>query len=160
MQSSNWRTLLKLMFIRNWPWKLLSLALACMIYFPIRAQITHYKVISVPVDIVFDAAGTDAVIESVEPRSVQVTLRGSNTALNQLNTETVQFDISPRRKKSTATQADSETVKLRPFQLRNINRLRVAGIEPSAVLVRFDVPMSLQLNIAKDRKSTRLNSSH
>ena len=149
MQPINWRTLLKLMFLRDWPWKLLSLTLACMIYFPIRAQITHYRVISVPVDVVFDAASTGAVIESVEPRSVQVTLRGSYTALSQLNPETIQFDISPRRKKSNTAQVDSEIVKLRPYQLMNINRLRVAGIEPSAVLVRFDVPMSLQLNVAK-----------
>jgi len=153
MKAINWRDILWLMFIRDWPWKVLSLGIACMIYFSIRAQISHHRTLSVPVDVVFEAAGTGVVIESVEPRNVQVTLRGSYSALNQLNPEIMQFDISPRRRKNNTAPADTETVKLRPFLLRNANRLRVMDIEPSAVQVRFDVPMNLQLRVAKPELS-------
>lgn len=149
MKTTNWRNILWLMFIRDWLWKLLSLGIACMIYFSIRAQISHHRVFSVPVDVVFEAAGTGVVIESVEPRKVQVTLRGSHSALNQLNSEIMEFSITPRRKKNNATTIDTETVKLRPFLLRNANRLRVVNIEPSAVQVRFDAPMSLQMRVAQ-----------
>jgi len=149
MQTINWREILRLMFVRDWPWKLLSLVIACMLYFSIRAQISHVRPYSVPVDGAFDSGDTGVVIESVEPRSVQVKLRGSNSDLNQINPDILLFDISPKRKKNNAVPADSETVRLRTSQLRNANRLRVVDIEPPEVQVRFDVPASLQLNIAR-----------
>ena len=150
MQAINRREILRLMFVRDWPWKVLALVIACMIYFSIRAQISHIRRISVPVDVVLAATDAGFAIESVEPRSVQVTLRGSQSALNQLNPENMLFEINPKRKKNDTAPKDSETVKLSPFQLRNVaNGLRIVEIEPSKVLVKFDVPMSLQLSIAK-----------
>ena len=150
MQTTNWREILRLMFVHDWPLKVLTLAIACMIYFSIRAQISHIRRISVPVDVAFATTDTGFAIESVEPRSVQVTLRGSHSALNQLNPENMLFDINPKPKKNDTAQKDSETVKLSPFQLRNVaNGLRIVEIEPSKVLVKFDVPTSLQLSVAK-----------
>jgi len=138
------------MFVRDWPWKVLSLIIACMLYFSINAQISHLRTLPVPVDVAFDSAGTGVVIESVEPRSVQVTLRGSNSAINQLNPENILFDTKPKRKKNNAAQTDSETVRLSPFQLRNAGgQLRIVKIEPSEVLVRYDVPTALTLSIAR-----------
>jgi len=149
MRAINWRGILRLMFVRDWTWKLVSLVIACLLYFSINTQISHRRTLSVPVDVAFDSAGTGVVIESVEPRAVQVTLRGSYSALNQLNPEIMQFDTRPKRKKNNAAQADSETIKLSRFQLRNATSLRVVDIDPTRVLVKYDVPMDLTLGIAR-----------
>jgi len=149
VQTINWRDILRMMFVRDWPWKALSLAIACMIYFSIRAQISHLRTVSVPVDVAFAVADTGFAIESVEPRSAQVTLRGSYSALNQLNPENMLFDINPKPRRNAAAQKDSETVKLSAFQLRNANGLRIVDIEPKRVLVKFDVPMNLTLGVAR-----------
>ena len=149
MKSTNWREVLKLMFVRDWPWKVLSLVIASLLYFSIRSQISHVRPYAVSVDVVFDAAGTGVAIESIEPRSVQVKLRGSNSGHNQLNPDFMLFEISPKRKKKNAVPEDLELIKLTAFQLRNSGGLRVVDIEPSAVWVRFDVPMNKQFSIAK-----------
>ena len=149
MKAINWRDILWLMFARDWHWKALSLLIACMIYFSIRAQISHLQTFSVPVDVEFDAAGTGIVIESVEPRAVQVTLRGSRSDLNQQSLKTMTFDIRPQRRKKNVAPEDSEIIGLSRFRLRNAGALRTVKIDPDHVLVKFDVPMSLQLDIAK-----------
>jgi len=149
MQAINWRGILRLMFVRDGSWKLLSLVIACLLYFSVNSQISHRRTFSVPVDVAFDSAGTGVVIESVEPRAVQVMLRGSHAALNQLNPEIMLFETRPKRKKNNAAQADSETIKLNRFQLRNATSLRVVDIDPPRVLVKYDVPMDLTLGIAR-----------
>jgi len=150
MQQTNVREILRMMFLNDWPWKILSLIIACMVYFSVRDQISNLRVVSVPVDVVFDAASTDVVIESVEPGTVQVTLRGSRSDLDRLNPANMQFSLKPKRKKSSAPQDETETLRLESSLLRNARNVRVVKIEPTEdVLVRFDVPMELLLPIAK-----------
>ncbi|NLG02094.1 MAG: hypothetical protein GX565_18365, partial [Lentisphaerae bacterium] len=75
---------LKIMFVKNGYWKLLSLIIAVLIHFSIRSEISHLRVVTIPVETDFDAASMGAAIESVEPRAVQITLRGSYSEVNKL----------------------------------------------------------------------------
>ncbi len=147
MRKDKALSILRIVFLNNGYWKLLSLVIAVLIYFSIRAEISHVRVISIPVEAEFDAAGAGAAIESVEPRSVQVTLRGSYTDVNQLALSVSRCVVRPRQKKSNLM--DSVPVKIRHGNLRGVRGVRVVKIEPNVAVVKFDVPMSLPLMIAR-----------
>lgn len=135
MQAINLRSLLWLLFVRDWLWKLLSLAIALMIYYSIRSEISNLRTIAVPI------MGDGCVVTSTKPQTVYVTLRGSETELEQLYTPAVYFAV----KRSAQPQDDKgalqpETIRLKSSALRQIGGLRVARIEPSFVNVQFERP--------------------
>jgi hypothetical protein len=120
--------------------------IAVLIYFTIRADISHVRVITIPVETEFESGAGGAAIESVEPRSLQVTLRGSYSEVSQLVASTVRCVVRPKQKKNTVV--DTVEVKLGLSNLRGVRGVRVAKIEPSVVVVKFDVPMTLRLAVA------------
>ena len=146
MKVNAWVSLLRLMFLRNGYWKLLSLVIAVLVYFSIRAEISHVRVVTIPVETDFETTAGGAVIESIEPRSVQVTLRGSYSEVNQLVLSTIRCVVRPKQKKNSTL--DTVSMKIGHTHLRGVRGLRVAKIEPNTVVVKFDVPMSLQLAVA------------
>ncbi len=137
---------LRMAFVNNGYWKLLSLVIAVLIYFTIRADISHVRMITIPVETEFESGAGGAAIESVEPRSLQVTLRGSYSEVSQLVAATVRCVVRPKQKKNTPV--DTVEVKLGNSNLRGVGGVRVAKIEPAVVVVKFDVPMSLRLTVA------------
>ena len=146
MQTERWLSILRIAFVNNGYWKLLSLVIAVLIYFTIRSDISHVRVITVPVETEFESGAGGAAIESVEPRSLQVTLRGSYSEVSQLVASTVRCVVRPKQKKNTPV--DTVEVKVLNSNLRGVRGVRVAKIEPSVVTVKFDVPMSLRLAVA------------
>ncbi|MBQ9431276.1 MAG: hypothetical protein IJU44_06965 [Kiritimatiellae bacterium] len=141
---------LKSIFIRNGWWKLVSLLLALMIYFSIRSDISHVRVVYFPVEQDRVDTGTGdkehAVVESIDPPSVRVLLRGPYEEVTQLSESDLLCQIRPRQKKANE---DTVAVKVRTSNLKGFNRrLRVVAIEPSQVQVRFDVPMRLEVPVA------------
>ncbi len=146
MRSDKALLLLRMVFVKNGYWKLFSLIIAVLTYFAIRSEISHVKVITIPVDAEIDIGITGAVVESIEPRSVQVTVRGSYSEVNQLSVANVRCVVHPKQRKGDLL--DSVTVKIKPYNLLGVRGLRVVKIEPNPVVVRFDVPMSLQLPVA------------
>ena len=147
MEAEKRLSFLRGAFLNNGYWKLLSLVIAVLIYFTIRADISHVRVITIPVETEFESgAAGGAAIESVEPRSLQVTLRGSYSEVSQLVASTVRCVVRPKQKKNTPV--DTVEVKLGNANLRGVRGVRVAKIEPSVVVVKFDVPMSLLLAVA------------
>ena len=136
MQSINLSSVLWLLFVRDWPWKLLSLAIALMIYFSVRSEISNLKTIAVP--IMGDAG---YVVTSAKPQTVHVTLRGSVTELSQLYTPAIYFAVSPNSKKAKlADTGEPQVIRLRSSALRQIGRLRVVRIDPSSIRVQFERP--------------------
>jgi hypothetical protein len=136
MHVINLRTLLWLLFVRNWFWKLLSLAIAILIYYSIRAEISDLRTIAVPI------LGDGCVVTSTQPQVVYVTLRGSATELEQLYTPAVHFTVKrPSQPRDAKEAIQLETIRLKPSALRQIGRLRVARIEPSLVNVQFECPV-------------------
>ncbi|MDR2849429.1 MAG: hypothetical protein LBW77_02665 [Verrucomicrobiota bacterium] len=136
---------LKIAFLKNGYWKLLSMVITVLIYFSIRAEISHPLTVTVPVEVDSDAASMGAAIESVEPRSVRLTLRGSYSDVNTLDGTQIRCVVRPRPKPTV----DSVTVKLRASTLRGVRGgVRVEKIEPPEVVVKFDFPMSLTLPVA------------
>jgi len=146
MRTDRWASLLRLLVVNNGYWKLFSLVLSVLIYFGIRADISHLKTVAVPVEVEFDPVAGGAAIESVEPRSVQVTLRGSYEDVNQLATSSLRCVVRPRQKKSGLR--DVVEVKIGASNLRGVRGARVAKVEPTMAVVRFDIPMSLELAVS------------
>lgn len=147
MQLSRVTLLLRILFVNNGYWKLLSLVIAILIYFTIRADISHVRVVSVPVETSADTVGVEgAAIWSIEPRSVQVTFRGSYSDVSQLAVSTLKCVVRPKQKKNTPL--DTVLVKVGHSNLRGGQGVRVAKIEPNVVVVKFDVPISLRLAVA------------
>lgn len=146
MRSDKALMLLRMVFLRNGYWKLLSLIIAVLTYFSIRSEISHVRIITIPVDAEIDVGTTGAVVEMVEPRSVQVTLRGSYSEVNQLSVANVRCVVRPKQRKGDLL--DSVAVKIKPSNLLGVRGLRVAKIDPNPVVVRFDVPMTLRLPVA------------
>lgn len=138
----------RIVFLKNGYWKLFSLVLAVLVYFSIRSEISHLRVLTVPVEAEHDPnIAWGGAIESVEPRSVQVTVRGSYSEVNQVVASAVRCVVRPRQKKGVLT--DTVSVKVGYSNLRGLGRgVRVAKIDPHVVVVKFDVPMSLRLAVA------------
>jgi len=146
MQADKLVAFLRSLFFKNGYWKLLSLIIAVLIHFSIRSEISHLRVVTIPVVTDFDANTMGAAIESVEPRSVQITLRGAYSEVNELDVSKAGCVVRPKQKKNSLR--DTVPVKVRGSNLRGVRGVRVVKIEPSVVVVKFDVPMSLQLAVA------------
>lgn len=146
MQASKWWPRLRVAFVSNGYWKLFSLVVSVLIYFSIRADISHVRTLSIPVEAEFETVAGGAAIESVEPRSVQVTLRGSYSDVNQLALTALRCVVRPKQKKNTVR--DTVDVKIGASSLRGVRGVRVVKIEPNVAAVKFDVPMTLRLVVA------------
>ena len=146
MRTSEALSILRIVFVRNGYWKLLSLVIAVLIYFSIRSEISHVRIITVPVETEFESVGLGSAIESSEPRSVQVTLRGSYSEVNQLALPAVRCVVRPKQKKGALL--DTVAVKIGHGNLRGVRGLRVLKVDPNVVVVKFDVPMTVELAVA------------
>ena len=139
-------TVLRIVFVKNGHWKLLSLFIAVLVHFSIRAEISHLRVVTIPVEADFDAASMGAAIESIEPRAVQITFRGSYSEVNKLDTAQMSCVVRPKQK--ITSLLDTVTVKIRASNLRGVRGVRVVSIDPNEAVVKFDVPMSLNVAVA------------
>jgi len=147
MRVSRFFQLLRLAFLNNGYWKLLSLVIALLVYFAIRSDISYVRVVSVPVETEIEkGAEGGAAIWSIEPRSVQVTLRGSDADVNQLPVSSLRCVVRPRQRKNMSL--DTVTLKLGHSNVRGVGRIRVVKFEPSSVVVKFDVPIARQMAVA------------
>jgi len=136
MQAISIRSLLWLLFVRDWPWKILSFAIALMVYFSLRSEISNMRTIAVPI------MGDGYVITSVQPKSAYVTLRGTKAELDQLYTPNVLFLVKPSLPaKEMKEPVYKEIIRLSSSHVKQIGRLRVARIEPSFVSVQFERPI-------------------
>ncbi|HRR34449.1 MAG TPA: hypothetical protein P5026_10140 [Kiritimatiellia bacterium] len=138
--------MIKILFVKNGYWKLLSLIIAVLIHFSIRSEISHLRVVTIPVEADFDSASMGAAIESVEPRAVQITLRGSYSEVNKLDSAQMSCVVKPKQK--TSSLLDTVAVKIRSSNLRGVRGVRVVAIDPNVAVVKFDVPMSLKVAVA------------
>ena len=135
MQTIKVRSILWLLFLRDWPWKVLSLGIAIMIYFSVRSEISYLRTFAVPI-----MGDVGSVVTSAKPQTVHVTLRGSETELNQLYTPAIYVAVAPSAKGTNAI----ETLRLKSSALRQIGSLRVVRIEPNFVNVRFERPAQIE----------------
>lgn len=124
---------------KNWPWKLLSLAVAFALFYVIRAQISDTVTISVPV-LIDQVSGT--AVESITPSSVQVTFRGSANSLQQIDRRDILAELAPARFRGDDEQ-QQDTLEIRPWNIKGADGLQIVQIEPQAVKVRFDRQVTL-----------------
>jgi len=143
---SRYLTFLQILFLNNGYWKLLALVIAVLVYFSIRSDISHMKVVSVPVEVVNESDTGDAAVWSVEPRSVQVKIRGSYNDINAIADLNLNCVIRARHKSSSILE--TVRVKVRSGNIQGVRNARVVKIEPSVVEVKFDIPTSITLAVA------------
>jgi hypothetical protein len=158
MQTIKVRSILWLLFLRDWPWKLLSMAIAIMIYFSVRSEISYLRTFAVPI-----MGDVGHVVTSAKPQTVHVTLRGSETELNQLYTPAIYVAVAPIAKGTN----EVETIRLKSSALRQIGSLRVVRIEPYFVNVRFERPAHIDAPLTqpppeapKNHSPVLTNSTH
>lgn len=150
MQTIKVRSILWLLFLRDWPWKVLSFAIAIMIYFSVRAEISYLRTFPVPV-----MGDVGCVVTSAKPQTVHVTLRGSETELSQLYTPAIYVAVAPSSKGTN----EIETIRLKSSALRQIGSLRVVRIEPNFVNVRFERPTRVEAPQAQQTPETHKTPS-
>ncbi|MDD2600703.1 MAG: hypothetical protein PHO37_16025 [Kiritimatiellae bacterium] len=146
MRLNKYITVLQMLFLNNGYWKLLALVIAILLYFTIRTEISHMRVISVPVEVENDRSVNDAAIWSVKPLSVQVRVRGSYTAVNEIDPTKLKCVVRARHKSSSIL--DTVSIKVRPNHIQGVRNARIVKIEPTSIDVKFDVPRSFTLAIA------------
>ena len=146
MHLDKYRTVLHLLFLNNGYWKLFALVIAILVYFSIRSDISHVKVISVPIDVTNDSSAGDAAIWSVEPRSVKVKIRGSYNEISQLDDAAIKCVIRARQK--SASILDTVRIKVRSKHIQGVRDARIIKIEPASIDVKFDIPDSVTLEVA------------
>lgn len=143
---------LRMLFLHNWHWKLFSLVIAVLVHFSIREDIITREV-TVAVEAVFDAANTGKALESLEPRSVRVKLRGSYDDINKLDTTQMRCVLRYKQRASAAKDNDKDKVKLRirNSNLRGMGRVRIVKIEPDEATLKFDEPLQVELAVDEPR---------
>ncbi len=146
MNLNKLMTLLQILFLNNGYWKLLALVIAVLVYFSIRSDISHMKVVSVPVEVVSESDTGDAAVWSVEPRSVQVKIRGSYNDISEIADLNLTCVIRARHKSSSIL--DTVPVRIRSGNIQGVRNARIVKIEPSVIDVKFDVPTSITLAVA------------
>jgi hypothetical protein len=146
MQLNNFKTVFFILFLNNGYWKLLALVIAIVVYFSISSDISHLKVISVPVEVTNDSTAGNAVIWSVEPRSVEVRIRGSYNEISEIADNSLTCTL--RAKQKSSGFLDTVQVKIRSKDIQGVRNTRIVKIEPSTIDVKFDVPVSIPLAIA------------
>jgi len=146
MRLNNFKTVLHILFINNGYWKLLALVIAVVVYFSIRSDISHMKVISVPVEVTNDSTAGNAAIWSVEPRSVQVKIRGSYNEISEIVDSTITCTLRAKQKSNSIL--DTVKVKVHAKNIQGVRDARIVKIEPSTIDVKFDFPVSFPLAVA------------
>ena len=83
--------------IRNWPSKVLSLALAVLLFYFYKINTTEIRYMSIPLDLVLNSGFIAA---ELHPSEVRVSLRGSSESISLINERDISAvsDFSSREK--------------------------------------------------------------
>ncbi len=130
--------------VRNWWLKLLAFVLAVMSFFAIRGA-TSFEV---PYDIplVVEVEKGIAILDQ-EPRTVQVTFRGSREDLRRLEPNSIRAVV----KTESATLEKSDHVPVGPANVEGHSPARVVSVKPGTVRLIFDRETSKRVPVAKPR---------
>ena len=146
MQISTVKTVLHILFVNNGYWKLLALVIAVLVYFGIRSDISHMRVVTVPVEVTTDSDSGNVAVWSVDPRSVRVSIRGSYIQISEIADASLKCVVRARQKSTSIM--DTVQIKVKPKNIQGVRDARVVKIEPSAIDVKFDIPSTRQFAVA------------
>lgn len=128
------------MIVHDWLWKLLALALACIIFFAIRQTGSYTHTLALVVE--GEVAPDGAALRSFSPDVVHVTFTGTEADIRQLVAQT-----GPDRPKILVKVTPE--IKLRPSQVRNIGRVRVVKFDPAVIYANLDEKMTAEFPVAE-----------
>lgn len=132
---------------RDWPWKLLALVLALVIFVSVRKAFSYTQTVTLPVEAV--SLGGAKALTGFVPSVVSVTFRGSESAVRRL---ALPRATQPKVRVSLdqpPAGTSALRVRLSPSDVLSDDDLRVVSIEPSAVIATFDVSDTQILPVAE-----------
>lgn len=139
---------LKKRVLNNALWKLVSLVIASLVYFPIRDRISDVRTITIPVEIDEEvkrrnAKDSSAAIASYDPPSVQVKVRGSFDDVNKAIQNNPRCILWPRWR--SGALEDTLRLKIKPSNFRGLpGALTILEIAPKVAEVKFDDSATLE----------------
>jgi YbbR domain-containing protein len=132
-----------LMF-HNWKLKLLALALASVTFYVIRGKTSAEASFDLPVQVEVEKG---IAILDQEPRSVQVTFRGSQGDLRDLDPALLKAVIRPKAEDPRG----SESVRVHARNVQGAAGVIVDSIRPARVLLTFDREISKRFPVARPK---------
>ena len=128
------RSVLKMLrdlLFRNIGLKLLAIALAALSFYAIRGAISFEVRYTLPVEVKVEEG---IAILDQNPRSIDVTFRGSQENLGRLDQKYMRVVVRPRMTAS----GEPEFIEITPGDVQGAPGVRVIRMRPSAVTVTFD----------------------
>lgn len=135
---------LRNLFVNNWELKLLAFVLAVLSFYAIRGATSDEATAEAPINV---EIGEGIGILKQEPPTARVTFRGSRDDLRRL--EHLQVRIALKAKASDPS--GSETLRIRPRDVKGAIGLRVVGLAPQTVNLVFDHEEKMTIPVAKPK---------
>lgn len=133
---------LKSFFTNNRSLKLLAIVLAVLSYYAIRSE-TRFEVhYDIPLEV---KVGEGIAILDQNPRTVDVTFRGSQEDLRRLDQKMIKAVVQPR----ASDPAGFESVSIDQGNIEGVSGVRVVRIKPSIVTLTFDYEDEKKVPVAK-----------
>jgi len=129
--------------VNNWQLKLVSLVLAILTFYAILGATSFEIPITVP--LIVEVEKGIAILD--QPRTVEVTFRGSQADLRVLDRGQIRAVVSPR----TAESSGSERVPVRQGNIKGAAGVRVARVVPEVVTITFDHEIEKVFRVLKPR---------
>jgi diadenylate cyclase len=117
--------------VSDWPWKVLALFVATVIYLMVRSRISHVQTVAVPVEIEREPG---IAVLTVEPLSVRVTFRGAAADIQRLPALELKAVLRPH----VTARGGRERVQVSGRDIRGRGALRIVELDPKVVLVTYD----------------------
>ena len=134
-------------FFRDWPWKLVALGVACIVFYGVRRSVSYTQTLTLTVEAEMSEDGGQA-LTGFEPSVVAVTFRGSEDAIRQLSLP----GAEPPRIRLRFQQPPAGTTQMTlPIARRDVtcsSGLRVTSISPGDVKAFFDSSDTRALPVA------------
>lgn len=130
--------------VNNWKIKLLALVLAALSFYAIRGKTSIEVRYDIPLEVEVEEGV--AILEQ-EPRTVQVTFRGSRQDLRDLEPALMRAVVSPKETDASG----SREVELSHRNIEGATGVSVAQIRPRTARITFDREVERRLPVAKPK---------
>ena len=133
-------------FVRTNPGlKALALLLAVVSFYAIRSATSDEATLEVPVEVRVEKG---VAVMSQDPLTVEVTLRGSQEDIANLDRQKIKVMVKPR---ASNPDEPEETVTIDPGSVEGAARVRVVDVRPTAVRLGFDREAARRVTVARPR---------
>lgn len=139
---------LKEILLNNWMLKILAVIMGVISFYAIRQGAINFEVpYEVPVEVKVEKG---VAILDQNPRTVEVTFRGSQEDVRQLSMRQIKIVIQPQSGEYAGAE---EKIILKPENVEGVHGVRVAGIKPDQIQVILDREDEKKVPVAKPKST-------